>query len=252
VISGQLAAIGMYPFVEARAGFDALWVGVHARLPSTPAALDWDADLHASWRDPNLLVAQTCGWPLVTELAGAVRVVGAFEHTVPRAVGFRYRSVLVARRQAPLADFVGQRAAVNGRDSLSGWVSLIHAVHGSDSSWTGPVVLTGAHIASLRAVRDGDADIASIDSVTLAFARRDHPELLDGVVEVGEGPLVPSLPLITRADASDDEVNDLRLAFAGSVAEQPDAAASVFVRAFVPLDVAEYEPLLALGAHLPS
>lgn len=241
------AGIGMYPFPEVRWAFDEIWAGVAERLDWVPRSLDWDADVHASWTDDALVVGQTCGWPLVTALHDRVRVLGTFAATVPQADGPRYRSVLIARRHVDPAALAGAIAAVNGPDSLSGWISLQVAVHGPGSAWRGEVRWTGAHAESIRAVRDGVADVASIDSVTWGIVGRHHPELVDGVVEIGEGPLVPSLPLVTHRDASDDEVALLRGAITDAVVSAPDAARAALIDRFVPMELSDYEPLRALA-----
>ena len=75
------AALGMYPLAHLRDAYDRLWSSMRSRLDvdDAPASLSWDADVHASWRDPGLVLGQTCGWPLVTQLDGAVAVVGSFD-----------------------------------------------------------------------------------------------------------------------------------------------------------------------------
>ena len=241
-----VASIGMYPFREVRWAFDEIWAGVAERLDWVPRSLTWDGDLHASWTDHALVVGQTCGWPLVTALHDRVRVLGTFAATVPQADGPRYRSVIVARRHVEPSALAAAIAAVNGSDSLSGWISLQVAVNGPGAGWRGEVRWTGAHVESVRAVHEGVADVASIDSVTWALVRRHHPELVDGVVEIGEGPLVPSLPLVTHRDASDDEVALLRAAIADAVVAAPRAAAAALIRWFVPMELSDYEPLRAL------
>jgi ABC-type phosphate/phosphonate transport system substrate-binding protein len=245
--STGVASMGMYTFPEVRWAFDEIWAGVAERLVWVPRSLDWEEDLHASWTDDALVVGHTCGWPLVTALYDRVRVLGTFAATVPGADGPRYRSVLIARRLAEPSTFAGSVAAVNGSDSLSGWISLLAAVHGAGATWDGEVRWTGAHVESVRAVRDGLADVASIDSVTLGLVRLHRPELLEGIVEIGEGPSVPSLPLVTHHDASDDEVAWLREAIAASVASSPQAAVAALIREFVPLDLADYVPLRSLS-----
>jgi ABC-type phosphate/phosphonate transport system substrate-binding protein len=240
------ARLGMYPFAEVRPAYDRLWAEVHRRCPWTPALLDWVVDVHESWRSPHLVVGQACGWPLVTQLRDTVRVVGAFAPDTAQGDGITYRSVIVARAAAPLEAFSGAHAAINGADSLSGWVSLVTAVEGVGGAWTGAITVTGAHLESLRLVREGAAAVASIDSTTLAMVRRDRPHLLDGVVQVGEGPRVPSLPVITSASTTDEQLAQLRAAFAAAVAALPDVAAALLVRSFEPLEPADYLTLLAL------
>jgi ABC-type phosphate/phosphonate transport system substrate-binding protein len=250
-VDRQHAVLGMYPFPSARRGYDLLWEGIHARLPETPALLDWSADPHSSWREPGLVLGQACGWPLMTELRGVVRVVGTFAPSVPYARDHRYRSVLLTRRRAArvpeASEFAGRTAAANISRSLSGWVSLLHAVHGPGSTWQGPVVWTGAHADSVRAVFEGRADVMSIDSVTLALLRREIPEVIDELVEIGLGPEVPALPLIARGSTSDEELAALRRAIVEAFEQRPEIGESIMAERFVPLDETAYECVLGLG-----
>ncbi len=239
----------MYPFPHTVAASERLWERVAARVPWVPRALTWHADLHASWRSPAMVVGHTCGWPLVSGLAGRPRVLGTFEHDIPEAEGPTYRSLVVATRAGEPADFAGATAAVNSTDSLSGWVSLLHAVHGAGAAWQGEVVLTGAHVESLRAMREGSAEIASIDAVTWAHVRRIEPGLIEQLHVVGHGPRVPCLPVIGAEHLGDDAVAEVRAAFVAAV-DDPTAAddrAALLVRRFVPMDLADYLPLRALA-----
>lgn len=232
----------MYPFERLRPAYDRYWTAVHRRAPWLPAELRWDIDLRASWTAADLIVAQTCGWPLVTKLADRVRVVGAFEPLVPGAAGHLYRSTLVARTGGSARSFIGARAAANSQDSLSGWVSLAAAVHGPGQAWTGPVVWTGSHLGSIRAVRDGHAEIASIDSVSWAHALRFEPATATGLVEIGHGPLVPSLPVVTAMTTDDRSLELLRVAMS-SAFDDDDAANfvdEIKMSGFVPLDIDAY------------
>ncbi len=243
------AGLGMYPFPQLRAAYDAYWHAIRRRVPWLPADLTWHADVHSSWRSPDLVVGYTCGWPLVTQLADQVQVVGTFEFAIPEAVAHRYRSVIVARDDAPLASFAGAIAAVNGPDSLSGWVSLVTAVHGAGGAWTGDVRWTGAHLESVRAVQSGVAEVASIDSVSWAHISRLEPELVDGLVVVGNGPDVPCLPVIAARRFTPDAIDELRDAMAASLADAEMASNrdTLLIRNFVPLDLADYLPLLELA-----
>jgi ABC-type phosphate/phosphonate transport system substrate-binding protein len=244
----------MYPFASLRPAFDRLWQAVRERAAWVPERLEWDVDLHAQWRDPATVVGYTCGWPLVTELAdlaetGRLHVVGSFVFAIPEADGPTYRSVLVARRPGTAADFAGALAAANGPDSLSGWVSLLHAVHGPGARWQGEVLFTGAHLESVRTVHEGRAEVASIDAVSLAHIRRLHPDLCADLVEVGNGPQVPCLPVIAGAAVSMQQLAELRAAFTAAVADQAlaDVRATLLVEAFVARDYADYQPLRNLA-----
>jgi ABC-type phosphate/phosphonate transport system substrate-binding protein len=239
----------MYPFPASDAAFADLWRRLTARVSWLPSELDHSADVGAIWSSPQLAIAQTCGWPLITSLHPRVRLIGAFELTLPDAQGVTYRSVVVASRPGRLESFVGARAAVNSVDSLSGWVSLVWAVHGPRARWAGGVRLTGSHAASLAAVATGTAEIASIDALSYTYITESAPELSGAVHVVGWGPRVPSLPLIAGPTVSDAQLGEVREALADVVADPTFAGAAegLRARAFRALDIATYRPLLALG-----
>lgn len=238
----------MYPFDTWRAATDALWDDVRSALPDLPPLAPWGRDVHALWRDPDLVVSQACGWPLITDLTGLVRTVGTFRYRTGDWSGDHYRSVIVARDRDAAHDLAGARAAVNGPESLSGWVSLVWFVAGDGGgSWPGTVTITGSHLASIRAVRDGTADIASIDAVTYAHAVRDRPDLLRGVVPIGHGPTVPCLPVIAAAGADDAWIDALRSALATAAARRNDATTTLMVDGFTPLDTDAYRALAVLA-----
>lgn len=241
----------MYPFQTLRPAWERLWSAVHERAPWTPASLRWDGDVRGHWVDPDCCVAQACGWPVATTLRGQVEVVGAFALALGDADGHRYRSVILANRPGALADIVSTKhtAAANGRDSLSGWVSLLAVAVAAGGTWPGPVRWTDGHVASMRALQDGRADVMSVDQLTLAYVRRDDPDLVDGLYEIGRGPWVPSLPVVVRAGTPDAHVGDLRRAFAAALADPilGPARDDLLIEGFVALDETAYDPVVALG-----
>ncbi len=235
------ASLPMYPFPEWRDAIERLWDDVRARCDGLPPLAPWGADPVELWHDPELAVSQTCGWPLVRGLAERVRVVGTFRYRTSNWSGDHYRAVVVARDgERPDAR---STAAVNGRDSLSGWISL---GWWADGPWLGEIVETGAHLASLDAVRDGIADVATIDAVTFGYVERHRPEVLDGLVVAGHGPEVPCLPIICAADASDERLAMLRDAFAAAAA---NADEMLLIDGFSPLDLDDYATVRALTAR---
>jgi ABC-type phosphate/phosphonate transport system substrate-binding protein len=241
------ASFGMYPFEPLRPAWDELWSAVHSRAPWTPSHLTWDGTVQEHWTDPACVVSHACGWPVATTLRSTVTVVGAFTLALPEADGHRYRSVLVASRPGPLAAFVtpGTTLAANSDDSLSGWVSLQAATVGLGGNWPGPTRWTGAHVASVRAVQSGEADLASIDELTWAHLRRLAPKLVDGLHVVGRGPWVPGPAVITRSG----RVDELRRALAAALEDPATRGprAMLLLTGFVPLDVADYDTLSALA-----
>lgn len=244
---GAFAALGMYPFVPLIGAWDRLYATVASSVVGAPTTLRWDLDPHDTWLSPQLVVGQTCGWPLVTALRYRVRPIGAFVHILDGAPNHVYRSVIVSHRDTTLEDLWGSRAAINSVDSLSGNISLLATLPGAHPHWPGEVVWTGAHVASIEAVRSHTADVASIDAQTWAFLQRDAPNLIDGLVVVGRGPRVPHLPLILPAGASDESVAEWRSAFAEAVrsASLSDALDTLMIEGFVALDLSDYDELLA-------
>lgn len=237
----MIASLGMYPFAHLRDAYDLLWQAVHSRLPGSPAVLSHELGLHSVWHHPDLLVGQTCGWPLVTQLPDVV-VAGAFDVRAPFASAGRYRSVLIAHKPLGLQHF--RSAAVNGFDSLSGWVSLCHALGGAPVE----ILETGAHVESLRAVAEGRAEFASIDALSFEFVAETMPALAGHVHIVGHGPSVPCLPLV-MASAHADRVEEVRSAFAAAVADPAlrRVCEVLRIRGFVPFDRADYLPLLEMA-----
>jgi ABC-type phosphate/phosphonate transport system substrate-binding protein len=240
----------MYPFETWRAATDAFWHDVRSAMPDLPPLAPWGADVHALWHDPDLIVSQACGWPLITELAGRVRTVGAFRYRTTDWSGDHYRSVVVARAGDDQLDPATARAAVNSTDSLSGWVSLTwFAAEAGGSRRLASTSITGSHLASLAAVRDGAADIASIDAVTYAHAVRDRPELVRGLVPIGHGPTVPCLPVIAATDADDAWIAAVGVALDAAASRRSEATATLMIEGFTPLDA---DPYRALAVFAPA
>lgn len=245
-----VATLPMYDFPEIRDATDALWAAVvDAHGPGLPPALaHGDTDVHVLWHDPAMAVSQACGWPLVDELDGVVRLIGAFAYDVPTGAGPRYRSHLVVRA-GERPDPATATAAVNSFASLSGWLSLVRAFPELDGCWPGDVVVTGAHVDSLATLQQGTADVAAIDAVTYALVERHRPHLLDGLERIGTGPLIPCTPLIANATATDEQLACLQRAFGMAVdAPAPAHRHALSITAFHPLNVDDYEPVRHLGA----
>jgi ABC transporter, phosphonate, periplasmic substrate-binding protein len=238
----RFASLPMYDLPELRASTDALWGDIAGRLDvdGVPAELGRQ---HASdllthhWRHPALLLTQACGWPVAALINGEVAIVGAFTYRGVSDDRARCTCHLVARADDTDRPLQGRAVAVNGTDSLSGWICLVATV-----GELGPVRITGAHVESLAEVRAGRADLASIDPVTWALLARHRPAALDGLTIIGAGPAVPSLPLITHPTIGPG-VEVLRDVLA-TVRSEP-----LLIDGFVALDAADYAPVLSLAAY---
>jgi len=236
---------------EARAEW---WRGIRRHLSgdiaeNAPEALTEPHDVHAHWRDPDLLLSQTCGAPLVTVLGGAVRVVGTPIYDAEGCDGVRYTSAVIVRADDPartLADLRGRRLAINEPGSYSGSYALRAALAGIAEprvAYFSEVIETGAHMASLLAVRDGRADCAAIDGVTLALARRDAPDIMAGVRVLVRTAPAPGLPYVTRGTATDADIEALRDAVRAAVADPAltEVRGALLIAGFEEADRSDYD-----------
>ncbi|NQV97578.1 MAG: PhnD/SsuA/transferrin family substrate-binding protein [Acidimicrobiaceae bacterium] len=243
------AELGFYPFEDVRWAFDKLWSATISRAQWLPARLQWTGNPQELWLSDDLVLSQTCGWPLITRLTDKVRVVGTFRHTTPESAAHHYRSVILGRTDGTPFDFQESIAAVNSTESLSGWISLIAAIHGPQETWRGEVRMTGSHLESVRMLHRGEADIASIDSVTLAHLKRLFPELISSLFVICNGPMVPCLPLITHRSINDTQLDELRNALKEATRDASIAGATeaLFISGFDELELDDYLPLRNLS-----
>jgi ABC-type phosphate/phosphonate transport system substrate-binding protein len=255
----RLASLAMYrdPPVIAEATRE-LWTYVGGRLRAAgladvPEALDEGLAHDAAWRDPRLLLAQTCGYPFMTQLRGQVRMVATPVYDDPGCKGALNGSFVIVQANTAIASvdqLRGSVAAINDRASNSGMNLLRHTVapHAVDRHFFAQVLESGSHRASLALVAQGQADVAAIDCVTFGNLARFAPELVAGVRILTETAKTPGLPLITRAGASEDEVAMLRTAL-NDLANDPAAAplrAALGLKGFTVLAESAYDAVLEL------
>ncbi|GAB7129737.1 PhnD/SsuA/transferrin family substrate-binding protein [Silvimonas sp. JCM 19000] len=187
-----------------------------AGVVAVPMRLEQPTDLLTHWRDPQLLLSQTCGHPLTHALAGQVQLLGAWHYRWPGCVGRDYCSWLIARAsdtRAGLGDFSGATLAYNSDDSQSGYHALRRMLLPEEiKRFFGHSVATGAHRLSLAAVRAGDADLAAIDCISYALLQQTAPAELNGLKCIGATPPSPGLPLITSRHTPPEQVQRMRLA----------------------------------------
>ena len=238
--------MAMYPFESLRSSWDHLYGMVARGVTGAPNELRWDLDVHDTWLSPQLALGMTCGWPLITQLLRRVRVVGTFVYAIDGEVGHTYRSVIVAREAVTVADLANKTLAFSSANSLSGYVSMMSLLPTGHNAWPGSTVETGAHLLSIDAVREGRADVASIDALTWTYAQQNFPDVLQGLVIIDRGPVVPHLPLIANVATTDEALDDWRTAFAEGI-RNPALAGTLdrlLIQGFVALDASDYEAAL--------
>lgn len=217
----------MYDFGPAEAANDRYWalIGDNLRAAdiAAPVALTrGDGAFFPAWTAPDLVLSQTCGYPFRARLQGRVAYVGTPDFGLPGCAPGYYCSVFVVRADDPrasLTDFDGAGFAYNEGLSQSGWAApQVHAE--ALGLRLSPVLRTGGHRLSARAVAEGRADIAALDAVTW--------DMMQGV-----DPVAGQLRVIARTDPTPGL--PYIAALGGDVDATFDAVAAA-IAAFAPAD----------------
>jgi ABC-type phosphate/phosphonate transport system substrate-binding protein len=172
----------------------------------------------------------------------------------PGCEGARYSSSIVvsasahARGASSIEACRGLRAAYNDDDSNSGMNVFRHAVapYQRDGRFFSSVTKTGSHLASLRLLAQGGADIAAIDCVTLAFARDAWPDLSHDIRVIGSTVTSPGLPLIASAAVDVPRVAELRDALDAAIQADPKRARSLRLLGFSRSSRRDYDEILKI------
>lgn len=252
------ASLPMYETAAMTGSLDRFWAEVRTRYGKGPKDLDRGSDPHDTWRDPHLVLSQTCGLPYRTELFDKVQLVATPDYGLPHCPAGYYVSHLIVRRgdaRTSLHGFHGARLARNDIRSQSGWAATVTHLEQETAGirLADDVIHTGSHRNSIRAVAQGAADIASIDAVTWALLHRDTDETKGLRILTSTEP-TPGLPLI--AGPSQD-VKALRVALEDALnALSRDDRDTLMIRGFEDISPATYRavptpadrPVNALGA----
>lgn len=205
------ASLPMYNRPELRVAHEEFWShvrdGLHARGIDCPHHLD-DAGIGIEyWKNPALVFSQTCGMPYRKYLHADVTLVGTADFGVQGCPPGYYCSCYVVRKtdeREGLGAFARGRFAFNELDSQSGYAAAWNHLK-PQGIWFETVFETGAHLASARAVAQGNADIAALDAVTWRLAQK-----YDGFAEdlrvLSTTEPTPGLPYITAKTRDADAV----------------------------------------------
>jgi len=257
-----VAGLPMYDLPGTAEWQDAWWAGLarHLRaagLREVPDALTRPPRTEDLWADPRLLFGQACGYPLVQGLGQRLKVVATPCYDAPGCDGPRYASRIVVPADSPattLAEVLGGVCAINGHGSQSGCQALRGAV-AEVTDRRRPfreVLVTGSHLASLRAVAEGRADVCAVDCVTHALCARHAPDLLAGTRCLGTTPTAPGLPYVTAGAHDEDVLARLRdgLIAALDDPELAEVRAALLIAGAVPTTLADYRCIAEQAAAL--
>jgi ABC-type phosphate/phosphonate transport system substrate-binding protein len=254
-----LASLPMYDLPELKTATDALWHAIASRMEargvtSPPEVIRGTASLDALWKSPRLLLSQTDGYALMTHLRQRVTLVATPSYQAPGCEGINHRGAVIVRTSDSadaLSDLKGRCCAVNrpmsdiGMNLLRAEVSIL----ASGPAFFGKVVQTGSHVASIKAIAGGKADVASVDAVTLALLQRLRPSLAKTVRVLSWTVRSPGLPLITSRRQADQT----RIALGDALAEVAvdpalqDVREELMLCGFTTLPLTHYKSALHLA-----
>ena len=204
----MIASLGMYDMPHLADSHDRYWAAIRAALGHGPAKLTRGGDPWAVWRSPDLILAQTCGLPYRARLHGTVTLVGTPDYDLPGCAPGHYFSFLIRRRSDPRdIDALCDEGVMAFNDPLS------------QSGWAAPVAHlaalglrprrlreTGAHLASVAAVRSGKADFAAVDALTFLLWTAHAPDAARAIDAFAQTDRTPALPYITARSRDPDPV----------------------------------------------
>lgn len=211
----MIACLPMYDWPEQQQANNAYWAKIAKALTaagiSAPTTLTRDKSEAELWRDHDLLLGQTCGYPLATELGDVVRYVATPVYDVTGCKGATYSSAIVTHGDAPVGmnDFATARFAFNAASSLSGYRCMVE-ISGDPQEAFGALLQSGGHRGSARMVAARQADIAAIDAVCLDLLKRFEVETYSALKVIGWTNFYPALPMITTKTTSDETLKTLQ------------------------------------------
>lgn len=242
-------SLPMYDLPCVKAATDAWGKGLaralaHEGVADTTISLTRGRSVEELWRSPDLLLSQTCGYPLLTEFSADLSLLLTPVYRVPGCDGSAYRSVIVVHEEntvESLKDLRGARCVINNAHSQSGMNVLRREVAplAKDGRFFSEVIVSGKHPDSIKMIAARGADVAAIDCVTFGLMAVHDPGSVMAVRVLAETRSAPSLPYVTRQDASSDLLQRLRVAL-HEAAGNPDLATA---RSDLMLDYFDARPL---------
>ncbi len=210
------ASLPMYDLPEVRNAHDTLWAVLaqnmrNKGLDKVPDHLSHNQPVCTLWNDPDLLISQCCGYDIVHRYKDVLRPIATPKFAAFGCLGENYCSSIVVAETCPytdVRDMAGTIAVINGPESHSGMSALRHLVaqNHNNGHFFSAVEISGSHVASLDMIRKGKANIAAIDSVTLALLSKHQNHTMDGLKILGATYTAPAPPYVVRAGLPEDDV----------------------------------------------
>ena len=200
------AILGMYAFGELQAANQALWHRISANVPNAPDTLTDDPH-NLDHIAPDMVFAQTCGFPLFRSLRGQAVMLGVPGYAFEGCEGVTHRAAFVLRADDPASNLAAMRGRVfgyNSDHSNTGMnlprLSVARVADGPH--FFSRVKRTGSHVESLRQLARGLIDLCSVDCVTWGLLQRHMPEVTVGLRVLDWTEPSPSLCHLSRHTSS--------------------------------------------------
>ena len=153
-------------------------------------------------------IGHTCGYPLMTRYSTLLTPLCVPCFNAEGCEGSKYSSHFLVRRDSninQLEDCRDHIAVINGLDSNSGmnvFRAAISEIHKDSPNleFFKAVKISGSHVKSVDVLLAGEADIAAIDAVTLAFIKKDNPKLDNQLRTIAFSKKTTGLPFVTHID----------------------------------------------------
>lgn len=248
-----IASFPWYPYEWLKPQYDVLWSCVRDALKTkgihAPVGLSPSRDYRTHWAAPDLLLSQCCGYNIANKTQ-ELTVVAAPHFNLDGIAPGQYRSVVIVRASEAtntVKNLRGRRAAFNEHQSYSGNTALFSAIpeklRGPD--FFSSTVPTGSHLESMRAVVNGEADVAAIDEVSFLLITDKYPDLEQRLARIHETENVQAPPYVTALKREPHEINAISDALIGVSRTEAakDALKSMRVRAIIDATNECYRPL---------
>ncbi|OED42140.1 hypothetical protein AB833_07485 [Chromatiales bacterium (ex Bugula neritina AB1)] len=198
----MIANLMMYARPELAEAHTNYWAGIRHHLAEagidSPATLSQDAEEFSVWRDPYLVLSQTCGMPYRKFLHDSVKLIGTPDYALEGCQPGYYRSAIIVHaddQRTDIASFKHDVFGYNQTISQSGYAAM-HEHLKAHNFWFENKQQTHSHLQSARAVAEKRVGIAALDAVTWRLIQQHDPYSASLRVLDWTDP-TPGLPYIT-------------------------------------------------------
>ncbi|RLC56764.1 MAG: hypothetical protein DRI30_05370 [Chloroflexi bacterium] len=224
------ASLPMYDIVEIRHAHDALWRGFarHFRrhgLENFPNRLIHDQPVNSLWSDDSLFMSQCCGYDIIHRYKHRLQVLATPWFNATGCGNGDYASTIVVPADSVFDDVTGMAgkvAVINGPESHSGMNALLSLVspHCRSSKFFAEIKISGGHSQSLALLREGKADVASVDCITYELLGRYRPTAIEGTRPLGLTYPAPAPPYVTAGKFDRETVERMQNALLEAFEDQ--------------------------------